>query len=281
MLTKVLQDSLGGSSKLVLIGTISPTEGNYDETLSTLKYAALAKNLAVGKNRIGLLAEEEKNKTYLCEEFGLSESHIELYNEFYKLKKGQEWISNMANTITWTKESKHWSSRLSSYASKTATENIQWISVFDATCTDASCQRYLQVNMAEDFTCDITYLYMDSRDGTQFQVMIDSAVAWTLCATERGGKYIGNCMSLSLKAPSKRGLYMIWTRSETASLSQTAADANTCEEWFETFIAWLRVEEKALSKQKSAAAVYGHTLSTGLDQLEEDSLPIKSDGTYY
>lgn len=40
-----LQDSLGGNSRTAMIATLSPAADNYDETLSTLRYADRAKNI--------------------------------------------------------------------------------------------------------------------------------------------------------------------------------------------------------------------------------------------
>ncbi|KJH46550.1 kinesin motor domain protein, partial [Dictyocaulus viviparus] len=37
-LTRLLQDSLGGNTKTIMIACISPSDNNYDETLSTLRY---------------------------------------------------------------------------------------------------------------------------------------------------------------------------------------------------------------------------------------------------
>lgn len=42
-LTRLLQDSLGGNTKTVMIGTVSQQSANYEETLSTLIYASRAK----------------------------------------------------------------------------------------------------------------------------------------------------------------------------------------------------------------------------------------------
>ncbi|KAL5109908.1 Kinesin-like protein KIF3A [Taenia crassiceps] len=42
-LTRLLQDSLGGNSKTVMIANIGPTDYNYDESVSTLRYASRAK----------------------------------------------------------------------------------------------------------------------------------------------------------------------------------------------------------------------------------------------
>jgi len=46
-LTRLLQDSLGGNAKTVLIATISPSRSNADESISTLKFADRAKQVMV------------------------------------------------------------------------------------------------------------------------------------------------------------------------------------------------------------------------------------------
>lgn len=42
-LTRLLQDSLGGNTKTIMIANISPCSHSYEETLSTLRYASRAK----------------------------------------------------------------------------------------------------------------------------------------------------------------------------------------------------------------------------------------------
>lgn len=42
-LTRLLQDSLGGNTKTLMIATISPADFNYEESLSTLRYSSRAK----------------------------------------------------------------------------------------------------------------------------------------------------------------------------------------------------------------------------------------------
>ena len=37
-LTRLLQDSLGGNTKTLMVACLSPADNNYDETLSTLRY---------------------------------------------------------------------------------------------------------------------------------------------------------------------------------------------------------------------------------------------------
>ncbi|GFO29443.1 kinesin-like protein, partial [Plakobranchus ocellatus] len=44
-LTRLLQDSLGGNTKTMMVACLSPADNNYDETLSTLRYANRAKNI--------------------------------------------------------------------------------------------------------------------------------------------------------------------------------------------------------------------------------------------
>nr|CAD7576999.1 unnamed protein product [Timema californicum] len=44
-LTRILQDSLGGNSKTVMVANIGPASYNYDESLTTLRYANRAKNI--------------------------------------------------------------------------------------------------------------------------------------------------------------------------------------------------------------------------------------------
>ncbi|XP_012267487.1 kinesin-like protein KIF3B [Athalia rosae] len=44
-LTRLLQDSLGGNSKTIMVANIGPASYNYDESLTTLRYANRAKNI--------------------------------------------------------------------------------------------------------------------------------------------------------------------------------------------------------------------------------------------
>lgn len=48
-LTRMLEDSLGGNTKTCMIATCGPADYNYDETLSTLRYANRAKSI---KNKV-------------------------------------------------------------------------------------------------------------------------------------------------------------------------------------------------------------------------------------
>ncbi|XP_024542998.1 kinesin-II 85 kDa subunit, partial [Selaginella moellendorffii] len=44
-LTRLLQDSLGGNAKTVMVANIGPSEHNYEETVSTLRYANRARSI--------------------------------------------------------------------------------------------------------------------------------------------------------------------------------------------------------------------------------------------
>lgn len=44
-LTRLLQDSLGGNSKTIMIANIGPASMNYEETIITLRYAYRAKSI--------------------------------------------------------------------------------------------------------------------------------------------------------------------------------------------------------------------------------------------
>lgn len=58
VLTRILQNALGGNSKTIMICAISPATDNFDETLSTLRYADQAKKI---KNK-AVVNESEQDK---------------------------------------------------------------------------------------------------------------------------------------------------------------------------------------------------------------------------
>eukprot|EP00039_Didymoeca_costata_P016630 m.300660 g.300660 ORF g.300660 m.300660 type:complete len:1171 (+) comp16422_c0_seq10:196-3708(+) len=109
VLTWLLKDSLGGNSKTVMIATISPAGDNFDETLSTLRYADSAKrivNHAVvnedpNARMIRELREElEALRAQVGSDVRPSSVDDEEYNSMQK--KLQETESLMANMeMTW------------------------------------------------------------------------------------------------------------------------------------------------------------------------------------
>ncbi|KAI9145064.1 P-loop containing nucleoside triphosphate hydrolase protein [Paraphysoderma sedebokerense] len=77
-LTRLLQDSLGGNAKTLMIATMSPASYNYEETLSTLRYANRAKNI---KNKPKI--NEDPKDTMLRE----YQEEIKRLKEMLEMKK--------------------------------------------------------------------------------------------------------------------------------------------------------------------------------------------------
>ena len=56
VLTKLLQNALGGNSKTIMIAALSPADINYDETLGTLRYAWFCYSQSIFAS-VGLIVE--------------------------------------------------------------------------------------------------------------------------------------------------------------------------------------------------------------------------------
>jgi len=65
-LTRLLQDSLGGNTKTLMIAAVSPSNSNYEETISTLRYANRAKNIK-NKPKINMDEKDLAIKQYIEE----------------------------------------------------------------------------------------------------------------------------------------------------------------------------------------------------------------------
>ena len=61
-----MQDSLGGNSRTTMIACVSPAESNYEETLSSIKYASRARNIKnkpiVNRDANSMLIEALRNQ---------------------------------------------------------------------------------------------------------------------------------------------------------------------------------------------------------------------------
>ncbi|XP_055562400.1 kinesin-like protein KIF17 isoform X1 [Falco cherrug] len=82
-LTRLLQDSLGGNTKTLMVACLSPADNNYDESLSTLRYANRAKNIknkpCINEDPKDALLREyqeeiKKLKAILAEQMGANNS---------------------------------------------------------------------------------------------------------------------------------------------------------------------------------------------------------------
>lgn len=80
-LTRLLQDSLGGNSKTVMVANVGPASYNYEETLTTLRYANRAKNIK-NKPRVN-----EDPKDALLREFQLEIERLKMMLDEKRRKK--------------------------------------------------------------------------------------------------------------------------------------------------------------------------------------------------
>ncbi|KWU44892.1 P-loop containing nucleoside triphosphate hydrolase protein, partial [Rhodotorula sp. JG-1b] len=92
-LTRLLQDSLGGNARTMMIACISPAEFNLHETLSTLKYANRARNI---KNR----AEVNESEAGWDDLVYLQRTIVKLRAELATIKAGDlDQLSNEGDNV--------------------------------------------------------------------------------------------------------------------------------------------------------------------------------------
>ena len=97
-LTRLLQDSLGGNSKTVMIANIGPASYNYEETMTTLRYANRAKNIK-NKPRVN-----EDPKDALLREFQMEIERLKqlLLDKKKKKRKSSDSIDMSASLDSMT-----------------------------------------------------------------------------------------------------------------------------------------------------------------------------------
>lgn len=116
ILTWILKDNLGGNSKTCLIGCLSPT--NYDETLSTLRYSSITKNIRTNStvNMTKSLTEQlicgnlntnlqNNTKTENENKAGILLKHIENLNKYLdrQVSADQNKYKELNYTLNYTK----------------------------------------------------------------------------------------------------------------------------------------------------------------------------------
>lgn len=81
-LTRLLQDSLGGNTRTLMVACVSPADDSYEESLSTLRYASRARNIrnkpCINEDSKDTLLREhqeeiKKLKAFLAEQMGTSD----------------------------------------------------------------------------------------------------------------------------------------------------------------------------------------------------------------
>ncbi|CAG2190263.1 Kinesin-like protein KIF16B,Kinesin-like protein KIF17,Chromosome-associated kinesin KIF4,Kinesin-like protein KIN-12B,Chromosome-associated kinesin KIF4A,Kinesin-like protein KIF1A,Kinesin-II 95 kDa subunit,Kinesin-II 85 kDa subunit,Kinesin-like protein KIN-1,Kinesin-like protein CIN8,Kinesin-like protein unc-104,Kinesin-like protein KIF3A,Kinesin-like protein KIF13B,Kinesin-like protein KIF28P,Kinesin-like protein KIF1C,Chromosome-associated kinesin KIF4B,Kinesin-related protein 8,Kinesin-like protein KI len=134
VLTKLLQNALGGNSKTIMIAALSPADINYDETLSTLRYADRAKKIknkaVINENPMDKLIRELKEENerlkksmegggLIGHDMGMTPEEVE------KMRKQMEEeirAQLFANQEMIAQNTQSWEEQLA--AARTETENI-------------------------------------------------------------------------------------------------------------------------------------------------------------
>ncbi|KAL3289508.1 hypothetical protein HHI36_022925 [Cryptolaemus montrouzieri] len=83
-LTRLLQDSLGGNSRTVMIACVSPSDRDFMETLNTLKYANRARNI---RNKV-IINQDKSSKTITL----LKQQIAQLQLELVEYKQGKRMV---------------------------------------------------------------------------------------------------------------------------------------------------------------------------------------------
>lgn len=130
VLTWLLKENLGGNSKTAMLAAISPADINYDETLSTLRYADRAKQIVckaiVNEDANGKLIRELKEEIFRLREILKREGYEEVSDESFLSKSSSSYNltgSTMSlNSSTLTKVNKRQSI---SEASEDALERLK------------------------------------------------------------------------------------------------------------------------------------------------------------
>lgn len=96
-LTRLLQDSLGGNSRTIMVACVSPADFNLDETVNTLRYATSARNIknTATRNVIKAISPEEAAK--LQRENQLLMAQVKELQEAIQ-KMAQEMTPSVAST---------------------------------------------------------------------------------------------------------------------------------------------------------------------------------------
>ncbi|XP_025115263.1 kinesin-like protein KIF28P isoform X3 [Pomacea canaliculata] len=134
VLTKLLQNALGGNSKTVMIAALSPADINYDETLSTLRYADRAKKIknqaVINENPVDKLIRELREENERLKKKLSGELDVVVHaglspEEIAKMRRQMEEeirAQLLANQAMLNENTQNWEEKLS--AARTETDAI-------------------------------------------------------------------------------------------------------------------------------------------------------------
>jgi hypothetical protein len=276
LLTWILQDSLGGNAKTILISTISPAADNTHETLSTLRYSSLAKAMpndlktifddAELRREANLMRNEEISaRQHLITYYNFSEAHLDLLSEYYTCRGDKIFRDGELLTSSWKIQQEKWDRFVHDccQAEINSKRIAGWIRKFSAVCTDASEQRYLKVYPNESIEMSLLYSCENIENGwiQQLQITIDYQRPVCNIAQVCGDRYRNQEGQYRISAPSEEGLYLLWWRGD---LQYSLKDAENnypksyhdCDSWYHGFIAWVRVDSRAQPKPPGPPACY-------------------------
>ncbi|KAL9644026.1 hypothetical protein ABK040_005494 [Willaertia magna] len=110
VLTWLLKESLGGNSKTIMIATISPSDYNFQETLSTLRYASRAKqiknNAKVNEDPNALIIRELRDEIQRLKELLTKSNHFDEDSEKIKLREQLNTSQKMIEQLQMSNEEK-------------------------------------------------------------------------------------------------------------------------------------------------------------------------------
>jgi len=202
----------------------------------------------------------------LLEALGFPEEHLTLLQEFLsKPECINKWLEVGPNPnedgtermpLTWEAHESYWRENLEGKAKHLSDKNpalLQWVRQWEASCTDASQQRYLKAVPGELISCALDYINQETKSTCiiQFQVAIDF---YDVGKGNRGdiseicGRKQSGTSRFELRAPELPGLYMIWSKGSyhysfrQAAQEQYPGNYTASDRWYGSFIAWLRVE---------------------------------------
>jgi hypothetical protein len=213
--------------------------------------------------------EELINQNYLCHDLGFPSCHLDLLAEFYSKKECTQsnfkWLTPSGET--WTSQRTFWDRKIAAFHEGMAEgvdRHVMWTHTFEAAAaTDASEQRYLRVTPGEKIQCAMLYTHKETASTCiiQFQSTIDLhhpvADISQICHSSK----IDKQAEFTLHAPQEPGLYMIWSKASYHYSFRQAegtypSDYSNAEDWYNTFIAWVRVDPNAQKKLAGKSASF-------------------------
>jgi hypothetical protein len=96
-LTRLLQDSLGGNSRTIMLACVSPADFNLDESINTLRYATSARNIKNTATRNVIKSVSPEEAARLQRENQLLLAQVKEMQEAMR-KMGQEMTPSLAST---------------------------------------------------------------------------------------------------------------------------------------------------------------------------------------